>query len=142
MKKIILYITFILTFVFTGKTQEVIIESGPLIEFEKKVHDYGKVEYDGNPECTFLFKNTGTEPLIISKAKGSCGCTIPEWPKNPIPPGSLGEIRVKYDTKRLGPINKVITISSNALNTEEGICILRIKGDVVPKVDDKKIKNN
>ncbi|MFY7668210.1 MAG: DUF1573 domain-containing protein, partial [Crocinitomicaceae bacterium] len=88
------------------------VEKGAKIEFSKETHDYGNIKYDGDPYCTFEFKNTGDEPLIISNAKGSCGCTVPEWPKEPIAPGAKGSIRVKYDTKRPGPINKSVTITS------------------------------
>ena len=57
------------------------VEKGPKIEFNKEVHDYGNIKYGGEPNCTFEFKNTGNEPLIITNAKGSCGCTVPDWPK-------------------------------------------------------------
>lgn len=106
------------------------IEKGAKIEFSKETHDYGNIKYDGDPYCTFEFKNTGDEPLIISNAKGSCGCTVPEWPKEPIAPGAKGSIRVKYDTKRPGPINKSVTITSNAVN--EPNKVIRIKGEVGP----------
>jgi hypothetical protein len=98
------------------------------ITFEKEVHDYGKIKQGANGDCVFEFKNTGTEPLIISKAKGSCGCTVPDWPKEPIMPGKTGSIKVTYDTKRVGPINKSVTVESNASNAP--VKIVRIKGDV------------
>ena len=104
------------------------IEKGAKIEFSKETHDYGNIKYDGEPYCSFEFKNTGDEPLIMSNAKGSCGCTVPEWPKEPIAPGAKGSIRVKYDTKRPGPINKSVTITSNAIN--EPNKVIRIKGEV------------
>ena len=111
--------------------QEVIqVQSGATIEFTKDTHDYGTIKYDADGSCVFEFKNTGTEPLIISNAKGSCGCTVPEWPKEPIAPGAKGEIKVKYDTKRPGAINKSVTITSNAGN--EPTKTLRIKGNVLP----------
>ena len=105
-------------------------ESGAKIEFEKEVHDYGNIKYGANGTCTFEFKNTGNAPLIISKAQGSCGCTVPEWPKEPIPPGGKSVIKVKYDTKRPGPISKSVTITSNAVN--EPSKVIRIKGTVGP----------
>ena len=107
------------------------VTDGAKIEFEKEVHDYGTVEYDGNGQCTFVFKNTGNAPLIISNAKGSCGCTVPSWPKEPIAPGAEGKITVKYDTKRPGAINKSVTITSNAVN--EPTKVVRIKGNVEAK---------
>ncbi len=107
------------------------VTSGAKIEFDKETHDYGEVEFGGNGQCTFTFKNTGTEPLIISNAKGSCGCTVPSWPKEPIAPGKTGTITVKYDTKRPGAINKSVTITSNAVN--EPSKVVRIKGNVLPQ---------
>ncbi len=98
------------------------------ISFNKEVHDYGKIEKGGNGVCEFVFTNTGTDPLIISKARGSCGCTVPTWPKEPIAPGASSSIKVKYDTKRVGPINKSVTLTSNAKNSPTKV--LRIKGTV------------
>jgi hypothetical protein len=102
--------------------------AGAEVSFDKEVHDYGNVKQGGNGECEFKFTNTGSEPLIISDAKGSCGCTVPEWPKTPIKPGETASIKVKYDTKRVGPINKTVTVTSNA--TTEPTKTLRIKGTV------------
>ena len=98
------------------------------IKFDKDVHDYGVIEQGADGTTEFKFKNTGSEPLIISMAKGSCGCTVPEWPKEPIKPGDTASIKVSYDTKRVGPINKNVTITSNAKN--EPTKVLRITGKV------------
>lgn len=102
-------------------------QAGAVIKFDRVEHDYGMVDQGGNGETEFVFTNTGTEPLVISKAKGSCGCTVPEWPKDPIAPGAKGSIKVKYDTKRVGPINKTVTIESNAV---EPAMTIKIKGTV------------
>lgn len=107
------------------------IIGGPEITFKKEIHDFGTVEQYGNTTCTFEFKNTGNQPLIISNAKGSCGCTVPEWPKSPIAPGKKGVITVKYDNKRVGPINKSVTITSNATNAPTKT--IRIKGEIKRK---------
>ena len=107
------------------------VTEGAKIEFAKETHDYGEVKHGGNGQCTFAFTNTGSEPLIIQNAKGSCGCTVPQWPKEPIAPGASAEITVKYDTKRPGAINKSVTITSNAVNTP--VKVIRIKGNVLPK---------
>jgi hypothetical protein len=104
------------------------IGNGPEITFEKEVHDYGVIEVNANGNCEFVFKNTGSEPLIIESAKGSCGCTVPEWPKTPIAPGASASIKVTYDTKRVGLINKTVTITSNATNAPNSV--VRIKGEV------------
>ncbi|MNJ83885.1 hypothetical protein D3C87_13140 [compost metagenome] len=113
----------------TAIAQEV--QNGAKIEFAKETHDYGNIKYGANGTCTFSFTNTGNAPLIISNAKGSCGCTVPEWPKEPIAPGAKGVITVKYDTKRSGAINKNVTITSNAVN--EPTKVIRIKGNVAPQ---------
>ena len=116
------------------------MQNGAKIEFAKETHDYGTVKYGGNGQCTFEFTNTGNAPLIISNAKGSCGCTVPEWPKEPIAPGAKGKIIVKYDTKRVGAINKSVTITSNAVN--ETTKTIRIKGTVAPAPEGTSPVNN
>lgn len=98
------------------------------IEFEKEIHDYGTIKQNANGVYEFKFKNTGSQPLIISNATGSCGCTVPEWPKEPIAPGKSGTIKVKYDTKIVGPFSKSVTLQSNAVNSPSKT--LRIKGTV------------
>ena len=104
-------------------------ENGPEIEFEKLVHDYGEVPYNGNGECEFRFTNTGNEPLILQKPKSSCGCTVPTWPKEPILPGESEVIKVTYRTTKVGTINKTITVTSNA--KVNSTVVLRIKGTVL-----------
>ena len=98
------------------------------IDFETEVVDYGTVEKGANGEREFKFTNNGKEPLIITSARGSCGCTVPSWPKEPIAPGESAVIKVKYDTQRVGPINKSVTVNSNA---KTPVKVLRIKGKVV-----------
>jgi hypothetical protein len=100
------------------------------IKFEKMVHDYGNVKQGGNGECEFVFTNTGKEPLIISNCQGSCGCTVPMCPKEPILPGKKSSLKVKYDTQRPGPINKSVVVSSNS---KSGSVTLVIKGNVEAK---------
>lgn len=117
-----------------------VTQDGAAIEFEKDVHDYGTIKNGADGTCTFDFKNTGNQPLIISNAKGSCGCTVPSWPKEPINPGQTATITVKYDTKRTGAINKSVTITSNAVN--EPTKVLRIKGNVLPKPEGAAPVNN
>ncbi|MAR67286.1 MAG: hypothetical protein CL833_08570 [Crocinitomicaceae bacterium] len=101
------------------------------LTLDKEVHDYGTIKQGANGECVFVVKNTGSAPLIISNCKGSCGCTVPQCDKAPIAPGGTQEIKVKYDTKRVGPINKSVTITSNATNTPTKM--IRIKGNVLAK---------
>ena len=88
--------------------------NAPDIIFENENIDYGTVEYDADGNREFKFKNKGKEPLIIYSATGSCGCTVPTAPKDPIKPGETGVIKVHYDTKRPGNFEKSVTVSSNA----------------------------
>lgn len=108
----------------TSATQQ----TGAKMTFETTTVDYGTIAQNSEPFRTVMFTNTGTEPLIIKSAKGSCGCTIPTYPKEPIAPGKSAEMKIRYDTKRLGAINKTVTIQSNA-----GVKILKVKGNVVAK---------
>ena len=141
MRKIILSLFLSLTFIFVysqqgvnppvgidEKKQEEKI-SGATIDFESKVVDYGVVEHNSNREREFIFTNNGTEPLIIKNAKGSCGCTVPTWPREPVMPGSTESIKVNYDTKRVGKFTKTITLTTNV---DKRPVILTVKGEVKP----------
>ena len=99
----------------------------PKMKFETEMIDYGTIKQNANGIREFKFVNSGNNPLIISHAQQSCGCTIPTWPKTPIKPGESSVIKVKYDTKRLGAFSKMVTIESNA---ERPSIVLRIKGTV------------
>jgi len=127
MKKLILGLGLLMAFSFATNAQELI--TGPAIELDKDVHDYGEVQNGGDGTCEFTVTNIGTEPLIISRCKGSCGCTVPQCDKAPVAPRATSAIKVKYDTKRTGPINKSVTITSNAVN--EPTKTVRIKGTVL-----------
>ena len=102
--------------------------SGPMISMDKEVHDYGTIDKGANGTCEFKVTNTGDAPLIISSCKGSCGCTVPKCDTAPVAPGQSTIVTVKYDSNRVGPINKSVTISSNAANAPEKI--VRIKAEV------------
>ncbi len=102
--------------------------TGPMISVDKESHDYGTIKQGGNGECVFTVTNTGDAPLIITQCQGSCGCTVPQCEKAPILPGAKSAITVKYDTNRVGPINKTVTITSNASNTPS--LMVTIKGTV------------
>jgi len=105
-------------------------ENKAAILFENDVVDYGEVDYGDDGVRKFEFTNTGTDVLIISRVYSTCGCTIPKKPEAPIQPGETGSIEVKYDTKRIGPIRKTITVYSNASTIPY---TLKIKGKVLPK---------
>ncbi|WP_323788320.1 DUF1573 domain-containing protein [Psychroserpens sp.] len=98
------------------------------IEFKNDVIDYGTIEKGSDGVRVFEFTNTGNAPLIISNVKSTCGCTVPKKPDGPIMPGETGEISVKYDTNRVNPIRKTITVTSNA---DTPSVALKIKGLVV-----------
>ena len=134
MKKIILSLSILLASaaVINAQTVEgatpIQNENAAVLSFEEEVVDYGTIEQGADGVREFVFTNTGKSPLIISNAVGSCGCTVPTWPKEPIKPGQKAAIKVKYDTKRIGAINKSVTITSNATEPTK---IIRIKGTVV-----------
>lgn len=101
----------------------------PAITFEETTHNYGKIKYKGDGSCEFKFENTGQEPLLLTKVRASCGCTVPKtWPKDPIKPGETEKIKVKYNTRIKGAFSKSIRVYSNAKNSPTR---LTIKGKVV-----------
>lgn len=100
------------------------------IQFAEMVHDFGTIEQNSTNPKTFTFTNTGENPLIISNAKGSCGCTVPSYPREPIPPGGTGEIEVVYKPgNQTNQQTKTVTITAN---TEPAQTVLRIKANVKP----------
>ncbi|MCB0571803.1 MAG: DUF1573 domain-containing protein [Phaeodactylibacter sp.] len=108
-------------------------QDGPIMAFETESIDYGVIEQGSDPFRIFKFTNTGTAPLIITNAKGSCGCTVPTYPKEPIAPGATSEIKVRYDTNRLGKFTKRVTITTNAGSEQK---MLTISGEVVKKPEE------
>jgi len=112
------------------------------IEFKTDTIDYGIIEKGSDGVRVFEFTNTGNAPLIITDVKSTCGCTIPKKPDGPIMPGETGKIEVKYDTNRVNPIRKTITVTSNA---DTPTVALKIKGEVIDSnktsVLDKKNKS-
>lgn len=122
--KHLITILFIGLISFSMNAQDKVAE----IEFKSDIIDYGTIEKGADGKRVFEFTNTGKAPLIISKVTSSCGCTIPKWSKEPILPGKTGEIQVKYNTTRVMPIRKTITVISNA---KTPTVALKIKGLVV-----------
>ena len=98
------------------------------ISFKNETVDYGKIVKGSDGVRVFEFTNTGDAELVVTNVKSSCGCTVPKKPEGPIAPGASGSIEVKYDTNRVGPIRKTVTVYSNA---EEPIKALKIKGEVL-----------
>lgn len=134
MKKV-LSLLIVTAFVFSAFAQDANTDKSkkvkePEITFETLVHDYGNIMQGDNGTCEFVFKNTGKADLLLTNCRSSCGCTVPEWPKDPIAPGKKATIKVKYNTQRVGAINKSITVESNAVNNR---VVLNIKGNVSAK---------
>ena len=98
--------------------------------FENETIDYGTIPHSADGKREFVFVNNGNQPLIITSATGSCGCTVPSFPKDPIAPGEKSVIGVKYDTTRQGAFTKNVTIKSNAVQGDTKV--LTIKGNVLP----------
>lgn len=121
MKKVFLSILF-LSLGYTVAAQQ-----AATITFDTLVIDYGVINKGDDGVRQFRFTNTGTVDLKINQVRSSCGCTIPKKPSAPIAPGASDIIEVKYDTERVGPIRKTITVASNASN---GMVALKIKGEV------------
>ncbi len=116
--KIMKHLSFVLTFVLAVACSAIAYAQnegadGPVLSFENMIVDYGKIVQNSDPLRVVKFTNTGTEPLVIQNARGSCGCTVPSFPKQPIMPGESSEIEIRYDSKRLGKINKTVTITTN-----------------------------
>lgn len=103
---------------------------GQEIWFEETVHDYGDIPEDSDGSWTYVFKNLGKEAILINRVRSTCGCTVPAWPREPIEPGSSGEITVKYNTAQAGTFFKSLYVYSSADNSPVK---LQIKGKVIPK---------
>ena len=142
MKKLLSILTVFALFATVSFAQEdakapaVPADGGPKMVFEQMEVDYGTIEQGSDPLRVFKFSNTGDEPLIISKAKGSCGCTVPKYPQEPILPGETAEIEVRYDTNRIGPFQKTVTLTTNESSPTHQ---LKIKGKVNPKPTEESV---
>jgi hypothetical protein len=139
LKNRIMKISFLLvaSALFFGASVQAQNSDGAKLTAESMIVDYGEVPYKGDGVRDFVFKNEGKQPLMITNAKGSCGCTVPEWPKDPIRPGAKGVIKIKYDTARPGMISKTVTITTNEVesmddagNPQYKQHVVRITGNV------------
>ncbi len=103
-------------------------ENAPIMTFEESEHDFGNITQQKKVQHTFAFKNTGKSPLIIQSASAMCGCTVPEWPKEPVAPGESGKISVEFDPQgKMGQQSKQVTIRAN---TQPEIVQLLIKANI------------
>ena len=101
----------------------------PILTLDEAVFDFGEINQGDVVNHEYSFTNTGTAPLLILSASSTCGCTIPEWPKNPIPPGERGSIQVKYDSaNKEGDQSKLVTIFANTFPNQT---VVTIRGNVV-----------
>jgi hypothetical protein len=126
MKKYLLF--FILLTISVSSCAQTVEDSkkstdGAEMIFNETDHNFGVIQHKGNGTFEFIFKNTGKEPLIIKNVTSSCGCTIPNWDKDPILPKKTGKIVVKYDTERIGQFIKSIKVFSNAKNSPVDLII-------------------
>ena len=103
------------------------VTNGSKIKFEKTEHDFGKAPQGKPVSYDFKFTNTGTDPLVLTNVKASCGCTTPSWPKEPIAPGSTGAIKTQYNMARAGTYRKSITVTTEGGET----VVLYISGEAL-----------
>ena len=116
--------------------KEVSNDGGPVMDFESMNVDYGVIKQHGEPLRVLSFTNTGDEPLVIKNCKGSCGCTVPTWPKEPIMPGETNTIEVRYATNRLGKINKTIRITTNEGSDPH---VIKVLGEVLKSEEEESV---
>jgi hypothetical protein len=122
MKKTILFVFAFVAFATVSFAQGV-------LKFKSEKHDFGKVEQGKPATFSFEFVNTGNQPVVISNAQASCGCTTPDWTKDPILPGKTGFVKATYNAAAVGPFNKTVTVYSNA---ETPTLVLNLTGEVAP----------
>ncbi len=125
MKNAIIITTIILIAILRLSAQE----ATPKIVFEETVFNFDTIVQNGNAEHVFRFANEGDAPLLVTSAFSSCGCVVPEWPKEPLSPKASGSIKVKYNTSKTGHFIKAIVVKTN--DAESPTTVLRINGTVV-----------
>jgi len=127
MKKFVVISLVLLALTVRAYAQQQVTDTTLVMQFESQVHDYGTIVKGSDGTCEFKFTNGGKTPLIIQNVSASCGCTVPEWTKEPIQPGKSGSIKVKYNTAIIAGFSKTVTVVSNAKNSP---VILTIRGVV------------
>jgi len=129
LKNSLVIVCLFMTGIMMAQTETAVAETATgVLSFESETIDYGTIQQNADGVRIFTFTNTGEAPIVISKVKTSCGCTVPTYPKTAILPGETSEISVKYATNRVGVFKKTITVMSNASEANK---ILRIKGNVL-----------
>lgn len=146
MKKLLLLsvFSFLLAGISFAQTDEVApsqeqeeVVPGPLLILESDVLDYGTIAKNSEPLRTISFHNGGDEPLVISNARGSCGCTVPTWPKEPILPGESSVIEIRYATNRTGSFSKKVTLTTNEQSSNKHV--IQVKGKVLKEDEEEAI---
>lgn len=136
MKKTLLFIIALFAVTTVFAQEKAVDKNGPVMTFEKASHDFGDIRQGDKVQHTFTFENTGNEPLIITNVQVTCGCTAPQWPRDPIAPGQTGEIVIQFNSAgKIGRQHKVITVVSNAVETKNQIVITT---NILPKKEDTK----
>jgi len=120
----------------TSKTDSLLIRAKTTITFDSAFYDFGTVKQGVMVKRTFRFTNTGADSLRISNVKVTCGCTVPEWPKEPVPPGGKGEIKVEFNTA--DKVGRQLRILRVVANTEPEETLLQLGGEI--KVAKKKTR--
>ena len=111
-------------------------QNGPKITFKETEYNFGDIQQGEKVEHVFTFENTGTQPLVLSNVMTTCGCTATDWPRDPIAPGKSADIKVVFNSAgKMGRQNKVVTIVSNAVNSQEKVTMV---GNVLPKKSESK----
>ena len=127
-----LFGTFVVFFALAQETENQTVKPGPQITFEEKTFDFGDIQQGDQVEHIFAFENTGNEPLILTNVQTTCGCTVPKWPREPIPPGQKAQITVKFNSSgKIGKVNKVVKVISNSITP---ISQVTITTNILPKV--------
>ena len=129
MKKFVILLAVALV-TFSARAQEKVVD-GPVITFEESSKDFGDITQGDKVEHVFKLENTGNAPLVISNVAATCGCTVPNWPKEPIAPGKTAEIKVSFNSAgKMGKQNSVVRIYSNATEPIEKVSMI---SNVLPK---------
>lgn len=130
MKQILISISLLLLLgSCVNKSEKQAKDSGQQIYFAQTTYDYGEIEEGSDGIYTIEFKNIGDTPIVVNRVRSSCGCTVPSWPKEPVEPGTEGEIKVQYNTRLTGSFMKSVYVYSSAENSPVK---LTVKGKVLP----------
>ncbi len=140
MRKLLIISTLLISLAFTSCSSDSGNSEQTEIEFDKTNFDFGKLPHKADAKVEFFFENKGTNPLIITNVTSSCGCTVPDYPKEALQPGQRASIKVKYDSNRVGVFHKSVKVFCNAANSPVK---LEIGGEILsPKIDTNNIDSN